>query len=250
MPAFSCRKRFQALHAIRFSNMTTDELRAKVNALGPWYHDINLGDVKTGGWNGIRHVWAHIQTVRARLALKYEGANVLDLGSREGMWAFEAEVWSARNVVALELGVQNLLEKFLFCRAVRGSRVLPCYGADAERTDEFVGQFVKEFGAFDIVQHLGLLYHLKNPIRSLESCRRVMKTGGTLLLETAGSVDDRAVMLSNKDSKVYTDEWTYWAPTVEGLTYMLEVSGFSVVPESVSILRDDVPRICLLAKAV
>jgi hypothetical protein len=40
-------------------------------------------------------------------------------------------------------------------------------------------------GGFDIVQHLGVLYHLPNPMLSLAQCRSVPKESGSLLLEMA-----------------------------------------------------------------
>lgn len=224
-------------------------IKEQMTALGPWYHDIEIvPGVRTEGWKGIAHVWQHIRGVREKIKPQYTGANVLDLGSRDGMWAFEAEELGAKNVVALELGVMNLLDRFLFARTHRNSRVIPCYGADAERVDEFTGQFSRELGEFDIVQHFGLLYHLKNPIRSLESVRRVMKTGGTLILETAGAEGQAPVMLSNEGSQVYVDEWTYWAPTARCMTYMLKESGFA--QRDMSVLHDDTPRLCLTADAI
>lgn len=230
--------------------MTAAELQARVDALAPWYHDIDLGQgVRTVGWQGIAHVWAHIRKVRAAIAAEYVGATVFDLGSWDGGWAFEAEMLGARNVLACELGVEKRLEHFLFAREARGSRVLPCYGADAERIDEFTAQYMVEHGKADIVQHCGLLYHLKNPIRSIEATRRVIKTGGLLLLETAGAKDERAVMLSNRGSGVYVDPWTFWAPTPDALIYMLGLGGFDVLTETVSVLDDAVPRIALIARA-
>jgi SAM-dependent methyltransferase len=41
-----------------------------------------------------------------------------------------------------------------------------------------------ELDAFDLVLHFGTLYHLRNPIRALETASRNLKIGGVLALET------------------------------------------------------------------
>lgn len=227
------------------------DLQKQVDALAPWYHDITLpGGIQTGGWKGIAHVWENIRKCREPIVANYAGAAVLDLGSWDGGWAFEAEAMGAKTVVAYELGIVGRLEHFLLCRAALNSRVIPMYGMDAERVDEMTSQFVKEYGQFDIVQHLGLLYHLKNPMRSLEAARRVIKTGGYLLIETAGIRGEGAGMLSNDGSKIYEDQFTYWAPTTDCLLYMLGQSGFRLKPDTLSVRDETIPRIALIAEAI
>lgn len=234
--------------------MTEAQIKAEVDRLGaisPWYHDIRLSpNVTTGGWAGIHHVWGLIRTVRFAIEEKYRGATVLDLASWDGGWAFEAEDLGAKTVVAFELGIVNRLEHFLFCRGIRNSKVIPMYGADAERADEFLASFVSEYGKFDVIQHMGLLYHLKNPMRSLEAARRIIKPDGVLLLETAGAIDRRPVMLSNHESSIYEDRWTYWAPTESALRYMLLESGFQVREGFVGMAGGEKPRIALLADPI
>lgn len=234
--------------------MNQQSIHAEVDRLGremPWYHDVALPfGVRTGGWKGIAHLWENIRNVRAAVAPGYVGASVLDLGSWDGGWAFEAEDLGAARVVAFESGIRGRLEHFMFCRQQRNSAVIPMYGADAERADVFLGPYLFEYGKFDIVQHLGLLYHLKNPMASLEAARRVIKPHGVLLLETAGDRDTRSIMRSNDNSAIYRDAWTFWAPSLGCLTYMLEQSGFRARPASVSVVEDDIPRICLIADPI
>ncbi|WP_353936474.1 DUF1698 domain-containing protein [uncultured Brevibacillus sp.] len=44
---------------------------------------------------------------------------------------------------------------------------------------------------FDIVQHTGLLYHVRDPLWTISQARSVVKTGGHLLIETACILDDK-----------------------------------------------------------
>lgn len=235
--------------------MNAESIQAEVDRLGremPWYHDIELPfGIRTRGWQGISHLWENIRKVRAGIEKEYLlGGSVLDLGSWDGGWAFEAEALGASQVVAMESGIRGRLDHFLFCREQRKSAVIPMYGADAERADMFLGPYLFEYDKFDIIQHLGLLYHLKNPMASLAAARRVIKDDGILLLETAGDRDTRSIMRSNDNSAIYRDAWTFWAPSLGCLTYMLEQSGFRARQQSVSVVEDDIPRICLIADPI
>ena len=90
---------------------------------------------------------------------------------------------------------------------------------------------------FDIVQHLGLFYHLRDPFLSLSQARSCIKTGGTLLMETNVIMDrDESFMLYNGIPSTYriSDNYSvWWSPTVSCLNEMLVASLFE--PDSTSI---------------
>ena len=51
---------------------------------------------------------------------------------------------------------------------------------------------------FDVIQHLGLLYHLRDPMLSLSQSRSCLRTGGHILIETGAVVNtDSSFMLFN-----------------------------------------------------
>jgi SAM-dependent methyltransferase len=81
--------------------------------------------------------------------------------------------------------------------------------------------------AFDVALHFGTLYHLKNPILSLENTYKNLKTGGYLALETQvyEHPDDENVcyfMYMHND-----DHTNFWALSPQVLTRLLEIIGFS-----------------------
>lgn len=95
------------------------------------------------------------------------------------MWAFEAEKLGARLVVATDADNRN--ENFEFVRTVLDSKVLSYYNVPPHRLydrldavvfshhnpglqSQPVQQEILRFNGFDIVQHLGLLYHLRDPM--------------------------------------------------------------------------------------
>ena len=247
--------------------MTKEQIEAKVAELAPWYHSIELPHgIRTPG-KFETPIWPMVRKVRG--GIDYKGKQVLDTASFEGMWAFEAEDLGASLVVATDVQ-WTALERFLFCREARGSNVMPFYNVPlhdiVRRLDSFwAGRHMiweagcKSAGSyplFDIVHHLGVLYHIVEPLNSFLQLRSLMPVGGILLLETAAYMTDQPAMLLNRDTKGKTtfyavDGSTWWAPSISCLLGMLSASGFE--PDESSIQQWGVPpvnRVCLRAKAV
>jgi tRNA (mo5U34)-methyltransferase len=228
-----------------------DELRRRI-AERPWYHSIDLGQgIVTPGGTEFEPVWDNIR--EARREVDYGGKTVLDLGSMEGMWAFEAERLGAETVVATDCYYEedgplgDPLERFLLCRAALDSEVIPYYNVSPYRLWERLDLFLHERRPsrpaaerrFDIVQHLGLLYHLRDPMLSLSQSRSVMNPGGLLLIDTAVVADDSAsYMLFNGVTpdrhRIYQSATTWWAPTTKCLLEILQASLLRPLPESMT----------------
>lgn len=94
---------------------------------------------------------------------------------------------------------------------------------------------------FDIVQHLGLFYHLRDPFASLAQARSCIKTNGTLLIETYIIMDsDESFMLYNGipfTHRVPDNSSVWWIPTENCLKEMLIGTLFEPVESSVSIVH-------------
>ncbi len=229
--------------------MTKEQIQSRVDALAPWYHSINLGDgIVTPGWFGIKAQWESVRKVRQQI--DYAGKNVLDIGSRDGMWAFEAEELGASIVVATDIGFN---ERLLLAKVLRGSKVIPYQNCPAEKLTERLDCFRREHGGvkFDIIQHLGVLYHLPDQIRSLWECRKNIVDGGTLILETAIlRKDDVPLGRFNSDGGVYSDAETFWALNEAALYGILNLVGFEVIDPGFYVPHSEtIGRICLAAKA-
>jgi SAM-dependent methyltransferase len=222
-----------------------------------WYHRMDLGNgVVTPGfpWEWI---WNNARRVRERV--EYADKSVLDLGSWDGLWAFEAEALGAALVVATDCmnswqtpphqGMENLL----LVREALYSRVIPLWNVSPvrlrERLDNLLYSHPKLEHGFDIVQHLGLLYHLRDPMLSLAQARSVMREGGILLLETAvhRSQDTAAMYFNFGPDPFYDDYTTWWVPTLSCLREMLRASLFEVDPDSVTAPFDENPTVCRTA---
>ena len=93
---------------------------------------------------------------------------------------------------------------------VVASEIARVVGVNAEFVLESAEEFARP-GEFDFIIHLGTLYHLANPVRSIENCARSLKPGGWFALETTcyrGSPDP---MLSKWVYGFQGDESNFWA---------------------------------------
>lgn len=261
-------------------NWSVEELREKVEKLGPWYHKIDLGQgvITPGPEYEMDWVWDQIRETRK--SIDYNGKKVLDLGTLEGLWAFEAERLGAKLVVATDC-LYKAIEKFLFCREVLDSKVMPFFSVPPYKLWERLDSFIQDatsprHNLFDIVQHLGLLYHQRDPLLSLSQSRSVLRTGGYLLIETEAIEDEeRPYLLFNgipqKEPKeeywfrISKDVSTWWAPTIPCLKEMLKATLFEPIEETLHSSHRLAPtkeksssksikytrsRVCLVARAV
>jgi tRNA (mo5U34)-methyltransferase len=226
-----------------------------------WYHRIDLGNgIVTPGfaWESI---WNN--TRKARASLDYRGRSVLDLGSWDGLWAFEAEALGAELVVATDCmntwqnDIHQGMDNLLLIREALYSRVVPLWNVSPYRLHDrldgllYSHPLVRD-GGFDIVQHLGLFYHLRDPMLSLAQSRSVIREGGTLLVETAFDPSDSATMRFNAPDSFYPSVMTWWAPTLVCLREMLRLSFFELDQQSVALgdQHGSVARVAFRAVAV
>ncbi len=243
-----------------FSSEKKAYIQKRIKELSPWYHKIDLGDgIVTPGrnydrlWNGIRNVMDYVD---------YTGKRVIDIASWDGMWAFEAELRGASRVVSTDVRL-NGYSNLLFVREILESNVIPMCNVPVQDLCNRL-KVVNLDNEFDIVHHLGVFYHLRDPLLSLSQARAVMPEGGLLVLETAFVDDDKnsfmafAGLPGNFHFYGVSDTW---APTRRCLKEVLIRTQFrpihedtwqivkpSETPKAKSTLRVD--RITMLAEAV
>lgn len=108
------------------------------------------------------------------------GKSVLDIGTWDGFYAFEAEKRGAESVVATDHWMWHQSTGragFDYAREALHSKVIGC---DLDVMDHLPENFG---GAkFDVVLFLGVLYHLRHPLLALERVASVVKD--LLILET------------------------------------------------------------------
>ena len=146
-----------------------------------WYHRIGLGDDLVTP--GVERYEAFQRPVLERLRrAPLAEARVLDVGCRDGLFAFEAERLGAAEVVGIDNNLSPGAVEVLVPALGSAVRFTEMNLLDA--TPEALG------GRFDVVLFAGVLYHLREPFAGLRRVADLLVEGGTLVVETAVLLDD------------------------------------------------------------
>jgi tRNA (mo5U34)-methyltransferase len=198
----------------------------------PWYHEIDLGPelgVTPGGCKN-----DHIRLGYMNLPPSLEGLDVLDIGSWDGLFAFEAERRGASTVVATDIWGDYRIHdgRFLnggegikFACEVLHSKVKLLYASVYELPSAIWNENPEYLA--DVVMFPGVLYHLKNPLAALEAIYTIMAPDGLLILEThidLVSLERPAMALYEKGAG--GDETNYTGPNRAAVELLLKWAGF------------------------
>jgi tRNA (mo5U34)-methyltransferase len=219
---------------------TTDEIRSRAAALGPWFHNIDLLGVKTapehflGDYPNIK--WRSFEN-----AIDHDltGKSVLDIGCNGGFYSMEMKRRGARRVLGIDFD-DDYLAQARFAAEVLGFDI------------EFRKLSVYDLGAlgerFDVVIFMGVLYHLRHPLLALDLIRehvagdlmifQSMQRGSTEAMqpdadypfsETAIFDDPSWPKLHFIEHRYSKDPTNWWAPNAACAEAMLRSAGFSIV---------------------
>lgn len=210
----------------------SDSLSARLDGI-EWYHCIDLGDgVVTPGAFDISSQLQHYH-----LPGDLSGQRVLDIGTKDGFFAFEFERRGADEVVALDVETYaeldwppRLLDSldpdwlagkmgagFEVAHEILGSRVI--------RHTENVYQIGPDtIGEFDFVFSGSYLLHLMNPQLALANTRRVTR-GRALIVDQFNPWVPREFMyFAGAEADL-----CWWHFSIEALEKMILNAGFSQV---------------------
>jgi tRNA (mo5U34)-methyltransferase len=142
------------------AGQSRDELRRRIEALGPWFHNLDISGIPTapdhflGDYPAIKwRTFAH--AVPQNLAEK----SVLDIGCNAGFYSMEFKRRGAGRVLGIDSD-DTYLAQARFAAEVAGLDI------------EFRHLSVYDVGTlgerFDIVVFMGVLYHLRHPLLALD----------------------------------------------------------------------------------
>jgi tRNA (mo5U34)-methyltransferase len=147
-----------------------------VRSRADWFHSIDFGDgVVSPGVVPLASMQQALMYFQ--FPERVDGLRVLDIGTYDGFFAFEAERRGAREVVAIDV---NPIDYYCFGLAHRilRSKVryhhMSVYQLDPERLG----------GPFDLVLFPGVFYHLRHILLALDNVWGVLKPDGLLIMET------------------------------------------------------------------
>jgi len=136
------------------------ELEARIRELGPWFHNMTLGGVRTAPDHFLHdypaNKWSRFEHA---LPKNLSGKSVLDIGCNGGFYSLEMKRRGAGRVLGVDFDDRYLAQARL--------------AAEVEGQDiEFRKLSVYDLGAlgerFDIVLFMGVLYHLRHPLLALD----------------------------------------------------------------------------------
>ncbi|MBV9561432.1 MAG: TIGR04290 family methyltransferase [Bradyrhizobium sp.] len=140
--------------------LSQDEIRRRVDALGPWFHNLDLNGVSTapshflGDYPMVK--WRRFSRI---IPDRLEGKSVLDIGCNAGFYAMEMKRRGAERVLGLDTDDEYLAQAR--------------FAADVSRLKiEFRKLSAYDVGSlgerFDLVIFMGVLYHLRHPLLALD----------------------------------------------------------------------------------
>ena len=226
-------------------------LKARIDELGPWFHNMDLGGV----WTARDHFLGDYPGKKFRRFADrlpdVSGKSVLDIGCNAGFYSIEMKRRGASRVLAVDSD-----ERYL-AQARFASETLGQGGIEFRKLDVYdVGAIGEQF---DLVIFMGVLYHLRHPLLALDLIRehvagdmmlfQSMQRGSMHLLSLEEDYDFKESDLFFEASypklhfveRQYANDWTnWWIPNRACAEAMLRASGFSIeerIEEEVYLCR-------------
>lgn len=216
-----------------------DELRARVAALGPWFHNLDLGhgvltapDHPLGDF--LNDIWSFVGRC---LPDDLTGATVLDIGCNAGFYSQQLARRGAR-VLGIDTD-ERYLAQARFAADILGLEI------EFRRLDVYD---VGELGTtFDYVLFMGVFYHLRYPLLALDRVARTFErrlifqsmvrgVPGTIEVPPDAPITERAIFEHPRFPAMYFVERSYagdptnwWIPNEAGMEAMLRSAGLRIV---------------------
>ena len=220
--------------------MTPQQIRDRIEALGPWFHNMRVG----GEWTAPEHFLGDYPAVKWRhyadlLPADLGGRSVLDIGCNGGFFSLEMKRRGAARVLGVDFDEAYLAQAR--------------FAAEAEGLDvEFRRLSVYDVGLlgerFDIVFFLGLFYHLRHPLLALDLVHehvardllvfQTLQRGGIEVDPPVEDCDIRETAIFDRagfprmhfiENRYAGDPTNWWAPNRAGTEAMLRSAGFDIL---------------------
>ena len=219
---------------------TPEQLRARVEELGPWFHNLDLNGVQTAP----AHFLGDYPNVKYRgfahaIPEDLTGKTVLDIGCNAGFYSMEMKRRGAERVVGID-SEELYLAQARFAAEVNG--------LDIEFRNLSVYDVAKLGERFDFVIFMGVLYHLRHPLLALDLLYEHV-VGDLLLFQSMqrGSTEVEEPNVNHHfwetdlfdrpgwpkmffvEHRYADDPTNWWIPNAAGAEAMLRSAGFTIV---------------------
>jgi tRNA (mo5U34)-methyltransferase len=228
-----------------------EALRERVEALAPWFHNIDLGGGVVTAPDHFLGDYPRFKFARFADALPADltGKSVLDIGCNAGFYSVEMKRRGAARVLGIDSDDRYLAQARLATDALGWS--------DKDGGVEFRNLSVYDVARlgerFDLVIFMGVLYHLRHPLLALDLIReyvaddmllfQTMQQGGNAVADVPedhpfhkpGTFDPPGYFMDpgypsmRFIEKKFAGDWTnWWAPNAACSAAMLRAAGFAI----------------------
>lgn len=224
------------------STLTEDQIRTRVEALGEWFHNLDLRGVETAPNHFLRDYpsckfarFAHV------VPQDLSGKSVLDIGCNAGFYSLEMKRRGAARVLGVDFDDRYLAQARLAAEV-------------NEAEVEFRKLSVYDLAAlgerFDLVIFMGVLYHLRHPLLALDliyehvaddlllyqslqrGSERVAEVAPDYPFEQMDHFHDPGYPKLHFVEDSYARDWTnWWIPNAACSAAMLRSSGFDILDQ-------------------
>ncbi|MBV9843181.1 MAG: TIGR04290 family methyltransferase [Sphingomonadaceae bacterium] len=222
-------------------------LRRKVEALAPWFQNIDLGHGLMTAPDHFLGDYPRFKFARFADALPEDlgGKSVLDIGCNAGFYAVEMKRRGAGRVLGIDSDDRYLAQ----ARFVADTLGFP----DIELRNLSVYDVAALGERFDLVIFMGVLYHLRHPLLALDLIRehvavdlmlfQTMQQGSTDILQVPEDhpfhlpgttqppryFDNPGYPKMHFIERQFAHDWTnWWAPNAACSQAMLRAAGFTI----------------------
>jgi tRNA (mo5U34)-methyltransferase len=220
--------------------LSAEEIQRQAEALGPWFHNLELDGVRTapdhflGDYPAVK-----FQRFAEAIPNDLTGKSVLDIGCNGGFYSLEMKRRGAARVLGIDFD-EDYLAQARFAAGVVGLEI------------DFAKMSVYDVGAigekFDLVVFMGVLYHLRHPLLALDLIHEHV-AGDLMLFQSmqrgSQQVDPLAAdydfwqtemfdspgfpKLHFIENRYSDDPTNWWVPNRACTEAMLRSAGFEIV---------------------
>jgi tRNA (mo5U34)-methyltransferase len=221
--------------------MAAGDVETRVRALGPWFHNIQLGGVWTAPDHFLGDYPASVwRAISPALPQDLTGKTVLDLGCNGGFFSIQMKRRGAARVIGVDLDPRYLAQARLAAELT---------GVDVELRELSVYDVAALGERFDVVLFMGVLYHLRHPLLALDLIRAHVANDLLVFQSMLRGSDGRFEVepdypLTERDAldhpawpklhfverRYAGDETNWWIPNRACAEAMLRSAGFAPAP--------------------
>lgn len=220
--------------------LSTEQIRQRVEELGQWFHNLDLGGVQTAPDHFLGD-YPQIKWRQFSFAIPEDltGKSVLDVGCNAGFYSIQMKRRGADRVVAIDTD-EKYLAQARFAAKVSDAEI------DFRNLSVYRVQDLHE--RFDLVLFMGVLYHLRHPLLALELLHenvvgdllvtQSLLRGAMETMNVAGDFPfwEQEIFERDEFPRMYfvenrfaNDPTNWWIPNRSCFEAMLRSAGFEIL---------------------